>query len=170
MRTRLGEASGGHGVARTADIDGVRDVLRLAVVEGLELGELNTVLLHQVGETEKHVAAVARVALLEGLEGLGRGGDGVIDVLLAGRLDGGDHLLGRRVDGVELHGAGGEWAGTHGASTAQVFTRRGGGAHLGAALRIDELVVDEQLGRQGERSDLDGHLDVRVVKAGEREV
>ena len=104
-RIRLGEADGGQGVARTADIDGVRDVLRLAVVEGLELGELNTVLLHQVREAEEHVAAVARVALLEGLEGLGRGGDGVIDVLLAGRLDGGDHLLGRRVDGVELHGA-----------------------------------------------------------------
>ena len=65
--------------------------------------------------------------------------------------------------------AGGEWAGTHGASTAQVSTRRGGGAHLGAALGIDELVVDEQLSRQGERSDLDGHLDA-VVKAGGREV
>ena len=32
-------------------------------------------------------AADARVALLEGLEGLGRGGDGVIDVLLAGRSE-----------------------------------------------------------------------------------
>ena len=47
--------------------------------------------------------------------------------------------------------------------------RGGGGAHLGAALRIDELVVDEQLSRQGERSDLDGHLDA-VVKVGGREV
>jgi hypothetical protein len=86
---------------RTADVNAVRDVLRLAVIERLELGQLDAVLLQERREAEQHVAAVTSVGLAEGRERGGRGRDGVIDVFLAGGLDARDDLLGGRVDGVE---------------------------------------------------------------------
>jgi hypothetical protein len=78
---------------------------RLAVVEGLELGQLVLVLLDQVGEPVHQLAAIAGVHLAPGaivvVERLARGLDRQVDVLGAGFGHLGDDLLGRRVEGLE---------------------------------------------------------------------
>src|SRR5208337_1416329 len=77
----------------------------LAVVKGLELGQLVDVLLGQVGEPVHQAAAIAGVHLAPGalavVERLPRGLDREVDVGGVAHGDFGDDLLGRGVDGLE---------------------------------------------------------------------
>ena len=93
----------------------------LAVVEGLDGGKGVYLALAQVGEfvEENTTTLWGGVLPLAVLEGFTCGGDGNIDILLRGLVDGANDLLGRRVDDLE-------------------------GLAVGA---LDELVVDEAAGK-----------------------
>jgi hypothetical protein len=74
----------------------------LAIVERLDGGQQVQVLLSEVGQLAKILAALLGRGLLPCcVEGFAGGGDGQVDVLLAGLGDGGDNLLGSGVDDVE---------------------------------------------------------------------
>jgi hypothetical protein len=91
------------------DVDHVRELHRLAVVEGLDLRQLLAVLLHQVGESVHQEAALRRRcrAPRPGLERPPRGRDGRIDIGGSPVGDRGDRLSGGRVEGVERPAVGG---------------------------------------------------------------
>ena len=107
---------------RLGDVDGARELDRLAVVQRLQLGELVGVRVEQPGQRGDPPAAVggAHLAPVRALlERAPRGPDGAVDVLRPGVADGRQALAGRRVGRVEGPPAGG-----------------------GAALAVDEQLVD----------------------------
>ncbi|CAB4942372.1 unannotated protein [freshwater metagenome] len=112
------EVVGGEG-----DVGGGGDGLRLAVVEGVELGELLHVLHDEVAEAVDDPAALGRRHRLPGaVERLAGGADGAVDVLLLAVGDGGQDLARAGVDGLERRAVGG----------------------------VDVLAVDDELLRPGE--------------------
>ena len=92
----VAQAAGAHADVDLGHVDG------LAVVERLDGGEEVEVLLEQLREAVQQLAAVLRRLLPPGaLEGLAGGGDGDVDILLGGLLDGADDLFVGGVDDLE---------------------------------------------------------------------
>ena len=135
-------------------------MLGLAVVEGLERGQLVAVLLDEVGQLEQQVAAIAAVGFLPRLEGFGRGRDSIVD-LCSRNPDqpsrgksrpswrGSDILAGRELHVRPLRGKCVVRAHVCLASLldlADCLLSPGvDGGELGPTLGIDKLVVDEEL-------------------------
>ena len=93
-----------RGDERDVDVAALLD--RLAVVEALGHGELACALLHEPGDAEEVLAAVAAAHLRPGLVvGAASGGDGGVDIRLAGRGDRRDvRFVGGRDRGEALAG------------------------------------------------------------------
>ena len=89
------------GALHTSNVDAIRDVHGLAVVERLKLRELGAVLLNKRREAKQHIAPVAAIGLAPSLERFSCSGDGIVDVLLICRIHTRDHLFCDRVDCVE---------------------------------------------------------------------
>ena len=92
----VAESANAHGDVDLGHADG------LAVVEGFDRGEEIGVLFKQAGELVQELATVFRGFLPpRALESLAGGGNGDVDILLGGLVDGADDLLGGGVDGLE---------------------------------------------------------------------
>jgi len=74
----------------------------LSIIKRLNSTQEVYVLLNQVGEVDQELASIFRGHLApRALECLASRGDGNVDILLGGLVDGGDDLFGGRVDDLE---------------------------------------------------------------------